>query len=100
VPGKRRDASGIAPELTYRPEDDLGPAVVALHFTVDFDLPALEASDVSDPFQVARKDDHRERTHAIVFAEVEEMHAAISLLYPQYFAGDAFGGADVLQASE
>jgi hypothetical protein len=63
-------------------KDDLSAAVVAFHFAIDLDLPALQATDVPDPFQVAGKDDHRKRTYAIVFAEIEEMHTSIALLYP------------------
>jgi len=86
---------GVAPELAYSPENDLGPAFVAFHFTIDLDFRALQAADVSDPFQISGENDHRERAHAIVLAEVEEMHTVVPLFHAQHFASDTFGGADV-----
>src|SRR5262245_62931207 len=94
---KRRDSSGVARQLTYPSENDLGAAVVAFPCTIDLDFRALQATDVSDPFQVAWEDDDCEWTETIVLAEVEEVYAAIPLFHAQYFPGDAFGGADVLQ---
>jgi len=83
--GERRNSGGIPTKLTCMLKDDFSPAVVALHLALNLDLSPLQAADIADPLQVAGKHNHRKRRSALILAEVEEMHARVSLFDAEDF---------------
>ena len=91
VLGKWGDECGVLAQLLWVPQDDFGAAVVVLNGPLDFNAPTFELADIPDVFQIAREDDHRERTGVEVLAEVEEGYASISFFHVKDRSADALG---------
>jgi len=94
--GHRGDVRGIAAELARPAQDDLSTSVVALHFTFNFNLSALQSANVAHLLQIAREDNERERALAEILAEIKEVHTTIPKLGVEDFSAHTPGGADVL----
>ena len=86
---------GVSAQLPEALQYDLGAAVVSFDLALNFDLLSSQLADVADTLQIARKHDDGERANAEVFAEVEEMYAAVAELHLQNFPRDAAVGANV-----
>jgi hypothetical protein len=86
---------GVSAQLPEALQYDLGAAVVSFDLALNFDLLSLQLADVADTLQIARKHDDGERANAEVFAEVEEMYAAVAELHLKNFPRDAAVGANV-----
>jgi hypothetical protein len=91
-----RNFRGVAAQLADSLQHDLGAAVVSLHLSLDFDLPSRQPADVPNWLQIARKHDNGKGTDPKVFAEIEEVHAAVALLHANDFPAYAPPGADVV----
>jgi len=70
-------------------EDDLCPSVVFLHRAVDLDHLILELTDVSNAFQIVRKNHDSERTHHGILAEIKERDTPAGVLNAEDLTGDA-----------
>src|SRR4029077_10264178 len=87
--GQGRNFRGVAAQLADPLEHHLGPAVVSLDLSLDLDLPSRQTADVAHLFQIAGEDDYGKGTDPKIFAEIEEVHAALALLHTNDFSGDA-----------
>jgi hypothetical protein len=94
--GERRDEHRSSSNLADALEDNFGAAVVEFHGAADFNGAAGETANVTDIFQVGRKDYDGEGAGHLIFAEVEEVNAPCPDFYAQDFAGHALGFANVL----
>ena len=94
--GQRWDHRRAAFDLSDSSENDFGPAVVGLDAASDLDGAADQTAYVPNIFQIVSEDNDREWTRHLVFAEVKEVNSFRPDFHSQYFAGYAFGFADVL----
>ena len=94
--GNRRDTCGVAKQLAWPLQDDLGPAVVILDMAPDLNVAPGELAHIAHLLQVSCKHDDRERTCVIVLAEIKKMHSSIPLLYAKNSSSYTLRGADVL----
>src|SRR5581483_1962323 len=92
--GQGGNVGGRTGELPRTPQNDLGPVVIQLHGTVNFDVSAFELVDVANVAQIAIEYHHGEGTNPIVLAEIEEAHSA-GFSDVEHPAGNANGAADV-----
>ncbi|HVI77908.1 MAG TPA: hypothetical protein VM715_07060, partial [Candidatus Acidoferrum sp.] len=83
-------------DLADAAENDLGPAVVKLQRSADFNLSASEALDITNILQVVREDDHSEWARDLVFAKVKEVHTLGADFYAYNFAGHTLSLANML----
>jgi hypothetical protein len=69
--------------------------VITLYRPMNFHLFSFKPAYVANILQVVRKNDSREGAHAVVFTEIQIMHAAKPLLYTNHAACNAADFADV-----
>src|SRR5438067_12794276 len=77
-------------------KDAFCTAVVLFQLAANFDIFPCKLADISDFFQIIRKNDNRKRTHPIVFAEIKIVHAPIAGLNAENFPNHTLGLAKMI----
>ena len=88
----RRSAADLADAAQY----DLRPSFIEFDVPHDLDRSSRQPTHVANVFQIVGEDDYHERTRGLIFAEVEEVHSALTNFHAEHLSGDAFCFVDVI----
>lgn len=87
--------SRVTAKLARAFDDDLGVSVVLFDGPTDLHDASLQSANIANAFQVAMKNNRRERADAVIITEIQMDDAVFGLRHVHNFAGNAPSLADV-----